>query len=108
MYAGNYGNKLDSFFPATSSSTKPVIPLSDGMYYHYVPWFDYKPCVVVESQWEDNAYRISTVNIILNIYKKLKDGLDICKRIIAQKVYDVAELSLKIAEVIDDVSVYLQ
>jgi hypothetical protein len=105
---GNYGNKLDSFFPATSSSTKPVIPLSDGMYYHYVPWFDYKPCVVVESQWEDNAYRISTVNIILNIYKKLKDGLDICKRIIAQKVYDVAELSLKIAEVIDDVSVYLQ
>ena len=68
---GNYGNKLDTNTPAQSSTTPPSNPLYDGKYYHYLPWFEQKPCVVVDSQWEDCTYRITSMNILLNIADKL-------------------------------------
>jgi len=54
---GNFGNKLDKFVPATSSTTQPTNPVYDGCKYHYLPWLDTKPCVTVDSDWEDNTYR---------------------------------------------------
>ena len=54
---GNFGNKLDKFVPATSSTTQPTNPVYDGCKYHYLPWLDTKPCVTVECDWEDNTYR---------------------------------------------------
>ena len=68
---GNYGNKLDQNTPAQSSTTPPSNPLYDGKYYHYLPWFEQKPCVVVDSQWEDCTYRITSMNILLNMADKL-------------------------------------
>ena len=105
---GNYGNKLDKSIPATSSSTPPLVPVIDGTYYHYLPWFNAKPCVVVESYWEDNAYRIGTLNLLLNVCKELKNGLDECKSIVAKKVYHMKELSEKVAKVLADAIAVLQ
>ena len=68
---GNYGNKLDSNTPAQSSTTPPSNPLYDGKRYHYLPWFEQKPCVVVDSQWEDCTYRITSMNILHNVADKL-------------------------------------
>ena len=71
---GNYGNKLDNNTPAQSSTTSPSNPLYDGKTYHYLPWFEQKPCVVVDSQWEDCSYRIISMNILLNVAEKLVWG----------------------------------
>lgn len=62
---GNYGNKLDENVPAQSSTTPPTNPVSDGNQYYFLPWMDQKPCVVVDSQWEDCSYRIESLNILL-------------------------------------------
>ena len=68
---GNYGNKLDNNAPVQSSTTPPSNLLYDGKAYHYLPWFEQKPCVVVDSQWEDCSYRIISMNILLNVADKL-------------------------------------
>jgi hypothetical protein len=75
---GNYGNKLDTNVPAQSSTTPPSNPLFDGRRYHYLPWFEQKPCVVVDSQWEDCTFRITSMNILYNMADKLVRC--ICKR----------------------------
>ena len=62
---GNYGNKLDNNVPAQASTTPPSNPVYDGNAYHFLPWQDQKPCVVVDSQWEDCSYRIESLNILL-------------------------------------------
>ena len=54
---GNFGNKLDKFVPATSSTTQPTNPVYDGCKYHYLPWLDTKPCVTIDCDWEDNTYK---------------------------------------------------
>lgn len=62
---GNYGNKLDDNTPAQSSTTPPTNPVYDGNKYFFLPWMDQKPCVSVDSQWEDCSYRIESLNILL-------------------------------------------
>ena len=54
---GNYGNKLDNTVDPQSSSTPPTNPVFDGNNYYYLPWNETKPCCVVESHWEDIAFR---------------------------------------------------
>ena len=68
---GNYGNKLDENIPSQISTTSPANPIFDGTAYYYLPWLEYKPCIVVESQWEDVSYRIETQNIFLGIADEL-------------------------------------
>ena len=68
---GNYGNKLDENIPSQISTTSPANPIFDGIAYYYLPWLEYKPCIVVESHWEDVSYRIETQNIFLGIADEL-------------------------------------
>ena len=70
-YLGNYGNKLDHSLPSQMSTTSPATPIFDENAYYYLPWLQYKPCVVVESDWEDVSYRIDCQNIFLSIADEL-------------------------------------
>jgi hypothetical protein len=72
---GNYGNSLDQSLPNASSTTPHVYPVFDGNHYHHIPWTDTKPCVVVNSQWEDNSYRIAFLNILLTICSDLERNI---------------------------------
>ena len=75
LTSGNYGNKLDDNVPATSSSTTPPTnPVYDGTYHYYLPWANQKPCVMVDSQWEDCSYRIDSLNILLFTADELVRG----------------------------------
>lgn len=42
-----------------------------GNHYHYLPWVNTKPVVVVLSCWEDISHRLDSVNIILYIAHRL-------------------------------------
>ncbi|EDO43088.1 predicted protein, partial [Nematostella vectensis] len=67
---GNYGNKMDeSVAPA---NTAPSNPLFDGCHYNYLPWGNEKPVVVVESFWEDIAFRLEPLNLISRLCDKLE------------------------------------
>ena len=66
-HIGNYGNKLDVNTLAQSSTTPATNPIYDGNKYYYLPWMDQKPCLVVDSQWEDCTYRIESLNTLIFI-----------------------------------------
>lgn len=79
LLLGNYGNKLDTNVPAQSSTTPPTNPVYDGNAYYYLPWTQQKPCVVVDSQWENNSFRIESQNILLFIANIVVSfGLSLC------------------------------
>lgn len=69
--AGNYGNALDKDTGIQMSMTPPTMPVFDGNYYYYMPWHDHKPCVLVDSKWEDNTHRIESMNLLIHISDKL-------------------------------------
>ena len=94
--------------PDTSSTTQSSNPVYDGNHYHYLPWFSSKPCVQVESHWEDNTYRIGSLNIMLSICRQLEAGLCRCKATMAMKTYDVDELKGTVAEMLGNLITHLE
>ncbi|KAL6095247.1 myof [Pungitius sinensis] len=95
---GNYGNKLDATCKPLSSTTQYSCAVFDGNHYHYLPWVNTKPVVVVLSSWEDISHRLDSVNIILYIAHRLQSNLDLFKVAIAAKVSDkeLVEVWLKL------------
>ena len=65
---------MDENVPAQASTTPPSNPVYDGNAYYYLPWTQQKPCVVIDSQWEDVSYRIASQNILIHIAGKLVRG----------------------------------
>ena len=105
---GNYGNKLDPTSPGALSTTSPLHPVHDGSHYHYLPWFDSKPCVVVDSHWEDNSYRIASLNILISIQRELGENISRCHSIMAQPNYKEAELKVQLKETLASLSASLK
>ena len=108
VYTGNYGNKLDTTTPDILSTTPPLRPVHDGKSYYYLPWFDCKPSVVVDSQWEDNTYRIASLNILINIQRELRDNLSCCRSILEQPNYNEADLKVQVKETLASLSASLK
>ena len=72
---GGYGYQEDPNAPPSSSVTQDTKPVSDGGHYYFLPWDDKKPCCVIPCQWEDNSYRIQSLNILLRVADRLLDGI---------------------------------
>ncbi len=68
---GNYGNKLDNSFSPSSSTTPPTNPVFDGEKYYYLPWSQTKPCIRVDSHWEDITFRLGVLNKLLKACHRL-------------------------------------
>ena len=68
---GNYGNVLDDTLPASGSTPPSVCPQYDGQRYHFAPWAESKPCVLLESHWEDIEYRLGALNMLLRVLDRL-------------------------------------
>lgn len=49
------------------SNTPPCNAVYDGCNYYYLPWSKEKPCVCVESYWENIAFRLEPLNALLRI-----------------------------------------
>ena len=67
--SGNYGNMMDE--SVAPSNTPPCNAVYDGSNYYYLPWSGEKPCVCVESYWEDIAFRLEPLNALLRIIDRL-------------------------------------
>lgn len=68
---GNYGNKLDESIAPCASTTQPTNAVFDGTHYYFLPWGDTKPCVVIDSHWEDISFRLETLNYFMMIVSRL-------------------------------------
>lgn len=56
---------------AQISTTKPHFPVHDGNSQYFLDWGRNKPCLLVDSFWEDCQYRIETLNFLLSIANDL-------------------------------------
>ncbi|XP_029981481.1 fer-1-like protein 6 [Sphaeramia orbicularis] len=59
---------------STTPPEKPVI-VEGNRFYMYLPLDRYKPCVTVQSQWENRTYRLYNSNILENIVNLFEEGL---------------------------------
>ncbi|XP_067657682.1 myoferlin-like isoform X1 [Haliotis asinina] len=73
---GNYGNKLDENVAPCASTTQPTNAVFDGCYYYFLPWGNTKPCVVVDSHWEDISFRLEALNCLLRIITDLEANIE--------------------------------
>ncbi|XP_028412829.1 myoferlin-like isoform X1 [Dendronephthya gigantea] len=73
---GNYGNKLDKSVAPSSSTTPPTNAIFDGCYYYYLPWGNTKPCISVDSHWEDISFRLDPLNVLLKLSEKLEMNME--------------------------------
>ncbi|XP_070540972.1 myoferlin-like isoform X9 [Ptychodera flava] len=72
---GNYGNRLDTTIVPQASTTQPTNAVFDGCNYYFLPWGDNKPCVIVNSHWEDISFRLEPLNILLKMVDRLQTNL---------------------------------
>ena len=68
-FVGNYGNMMDE--SVASSNTPPCNAVYDGSNYYYLPWSSEKPCVCVESYWENISFRLEPLNALLKIIDRV-------------------------------------
>ncbi|XP_056005339.1 myoferlin-like isoform X15 [Ostrea edulis] len=73
---GNYGNKLDENTAPCASTTQPTNAVFDGCHYYFLPWSGTKPCVVVESSWEDISFRLEGLNLLLKVIDTLEANIE--------------------------------
>lgn len=71
---GNYGNKLDESLPPSACTSQPTNAVFDGSYYYFLPWAERKPCVVIDSHWEDISFRLEALNLLIGITDRLVGG----------------------------------
>eukprot|EP01147_Barroeca_monosierra_P001362 gene1362-4537_t len=69
---GNVGNVLESP-DAQNSITAPTKPTFDGSRYYFVSWDNRKPCLELNSDWEDVDYRYQTFNFLRKLDATLDD-----------------------------------
>ncbi|XP_074502030.1 myoferlin isoform X1 [Sebastes fasciatus] len=95
---GNYGNKLDATCKPLSSTTQYSFAVFDGNHYHYLPWADTKPVVILTSFWEDISHRLDSVNVLLFIAERLESHLTSLKTAILAKESEtrLAEIWIKL------------
>ncbi|CAG0913749.1 unnamed protein product [Notodromas monacha] len=72
---GNFGNKFEDSVMPSPSTTQPTNPVFDGSGYYFLPWNESKPEVAVTCQWEDIGFRIKSLNKLLNMSRRLKNGI---------------------------------
>ncbi|XP_048584806.1 myoferlin isoform X2 [Nematostella vectensis] len=90
---GNFGNILDETVAACN--TPPTNPIYDGCYYHYLPWFHQKPCVCLDCDWENIAFRIEPLNLLSNTCDRLEEALNHTKEKIKNNpIGDMESVSL--------------
>ena len=99
--SGNYGNSLDQSLPNASSTTPHLYPVSDGNHHSHLSWTDTKPCVVVNSQWEDNSYRIHFLNILLMISESLASGIAASKNLLVEEGSQEEQVKAKLVETVE-------
>ncbi|XP_071827020.1 myoferlin-like isoform X6 [Apostichopus japonicus] len=72
---GNYGNKLDDGCIPQPSATQPTNAVYDGCQYHFLPWGENKPLLIINSDWEDITWRLESLNILFSRIRRLESNL---------------------------------
>ncbi|XP_063692173.1 myoferlin-like isoform X7 [Bolinopsis microptera] len=103
---GEYGNKFASTTLPAPSTTQPTNPVYDGSHYYYLPWGQTKPCVMLNSQWEDVMFRIESLNLICRTIDRLEGHLKDVKYLMRAKA-PLAESAGKLIKLLDELIIDL-
>ncbi|CAH2285873.1 fer-1 6 [Pelobates cultripes] len=79
--------ELSMSFRSMTLPEKPIIT-EGNRNYHYLPFYEKKPCIYVKSTWGDQTFRLYTSNILLKMADQLEEGLEKMRELI--KISDFA------------------
>ncbi|KAM9308456.1 fer-1-like protein 6 [Gastrophryne carolinensis] len=84
---GDSSHDISITFNSVTSPEKPTIT-EGNRNYHYLPFYEKKPCVLVKSTWGDQTFRLYTSNVLHKIAHHLEEGLEHMKEVV--KISDFA------------------
>uniref|UniRef100_A0A6I8T2H1 Fer-1-like family member 6 n=2 Tax=Xenopus tropicalis TaxID=8364 RepID=A0A6I8T2H1_XENTR len=84
---GEAAPEVSLSFISVTTPEKPLI--TDGnRNYHYLPFYERKPCIYVKSTWGDQTFRLYSSNMLQKMADHLEDGLEQVKELV--KISDLA------------------
>nr|DBA23997.1 TPA: hypothetical protein GDO54_011707 [Pyxicephalus adspersus] len=95
---GNVSHEISMAYKSVTSPEKPLIT-EGNRNYHYLPFYEKKPCIYVKSTWGDQTFRLYTSNMLQKMADHLEEGLQHMKELI--KISDFAPEE-KMREVLTD------
>ncbi|XP_075438327.1 fer-1-like protein 6 isoform X2 [Ascaphus truei] len=80
-------HEISLSFRSVTTPEKPVI-IEGNRNYHYLPYYEKKPCVYVKSTWGDQTFRLYSSNVLQKMADHLGEGLEQMKELV--KISDAA------------------
>ncbi|XP_066434907.1 fer-1-like protein 6 isoform X2 [Eleutherodactylus coqui] len=84
---GDGAHDVSMSYRSVTTPEKPLIT-EGNRNYHYLPFYEKKPCIYVKSTWGDQTFRLYTSNVLQKMADHLKEGLQQMTELI--KVSDFA------------------
>ncbi|KAG8441622.1 hypothetical protein GDO86_010709 [Hymenochirus boettgeri] len=84
---GDPGPEIPLSFVSVTTAEKPLIT-EGNRNYHYLPFYERKPCVYIKSTWGDQTFRLYSSNMLQKMVDHLEEGLQQMKELV--KVSDLA------------------
>lgn len=102
---GTVGNKfeVENDGLVQFSTTQPEFAVFDGVYYHYMPWHNKKPCIELSSEWEDVVFRFQSLNRVRSIIRALNTGIEYAVNLLDELVRE-SDVAIALGESVISVS----
>lgn len=84
---GNVSHEISMSYKSVTIPEKPLIT-EGNRNYHYLQFYEKKPCIYVKSTWGDQTFRLYTSNVLQKMTDHLQEGLEHMKELI--KISDFA------------------
>ena len=101
---GNYGYREDPNAIIAPSTTQPTKPVTENNVLYFLPWGSKKPCCVIPCYWENNIYRIESMNILNHIADQLENNIKGVKEMIETEEADLNDISQAIVNMLEKLS----
>ncbi|XP_068094099.1 fer-1-like protein 6 isoform X2 [Hyperolius riggenbachi] len=95
---GDGAHDISMAFKSVTSPEKPLIT-EGNRNYHYLQFYEKKPCIYVKSTWGDQTFRLYTSNVLQKMADHLSEGLEHMKELV--KISDFAPEE-KMREILSD------
>ncbi|KAI6649404.1 Myoferlin [Oopsacas minuta] len=104
---GNYGYREDPNAIIAPSTTQPTKPVTENNSLFFLPWGKMKPCCVIPCYWENNVYRIESMNILNYIADELELETIQVRELMKKEDVDKKEVSQAILNMLEKLSTLL-
>ena len=98
---GSYGYREDPNGIIAPCTTQPAKPVTENNNLFFMPWGNRKPCCVIPCYWENNNYRIESMNILNYIADELELDTSQVRELMNEEDIDSRDVSQAIVNMLE-------